>query len=136
MRRGRRRANKTGRNEASPYVQLPWYLLESEAFLNLSPAATKTLLYVVKRFHGANNGRIAFGARGGCYVKRHDGICELSFGLSKSRVALALKELESAGFICCTKPSSFGQKQLVKEWRLTWIPTASESATKDFFKRR
>lgn len=136
MRRKPRRHDATGRSTSEGhFVQLFSWMLETRAMCNLSPAAFKVLVYMAKRFYGDNNGRIAFGVRSGCFVRQPGGPLhhvEVSIGLSSSRKAHALKELEQAGFIVCVKPSSFDQKRRVKEWRLTWHPCGGQPATKEF----
>ncbi len=128
--------NKTGRTvHGAQDVRIPHYVLHSPAFRALSPASAKTLLYILKLYNGLNNGHIAFGVRTGSFGRENSKPVWLSFGLSKSAVAEALKELEERGFLVCTKLSSFGQKKLVKEWRITWLPGPGPTIpTKDFFK--
>jgi hypothetical protein len=131
----RRRANKTGRSESEPrFVQIPFWVLESEAARTISPTATKVLLFIVKRHNGTNNGTIGFGARSGCFL-RPPGAKELEdapIGLAPRTVSDALFELERAGFIRCTRQSTFDQKRTTREWRLTWLPCGSEPPTKEF----
>ena len=100
---------------------------------SLSPAAFKVLVYVAKLCYGAEkNGRIGFGARSGCIrfdpASRRDE--EVPIGLTKSAVADGLDELQRHGLLRCTKESSFGQKQVVREWRLTWRPFVDEKGQK------
>jgi len=132
-----RKPNATGRTEDPlRFVQLDYWILETEAARNLSGTGFKVLIYVLKRFNGRNNGKIAFGVRSGSYgrLPGKPALIEMDIGLSKSRVAEALHELEMAGFLHCTQESSFDQKKLVKEWRLTWLPCGGVPATKDFVK--
>lgn len=134
-RRGKRRANATGRSQGEPrFVQLPYWVLESERARLLSGTAFKVLVYLLKRFNGSNNGRIAFGLRSGCFARNSatGEIEDRSLGLGKSAVGEALRELDAAGFIRCETPSSFGQKRLTREWRVTWLEAAGKLPTKDF----
>lgn len=107
------------------YMNTPYVLLRSAAARHLSPAAFKVLFYVRLRYDGFNNGQIGFGARSGCYVPVPNTpyLENLTIGLKPRTVSDALGELERAGFLVCTKPSSFGQKRLTKEWRLTFEGT-------------
>jgi hypothetical protein len=134
-RRSFRRANATGRSEGLPrFVQLPFWLLESPAFLALSSSAKCTLLFLTKRFNGVNNGHIGFGVRSGCFIPLPGSgeLVDRPIGLAKSAIARSLKALEAAGFIRCTKDATFDQKRLTREWRLTWIQCSGCPATKDF----
>ena len=130
-----RKVNKTGRSEGGPrFIQLPYWLMETPAFLALKPNAKCVLLFMVKRFDGANNGRIAFGVRSGCYVPKA-GTSELlnkPFGVPRSAIGRCLTELEAAGFIRCTREATFDQKRRTREWRLTWLECGNQAPTKDF----
>jgi hypothetical protein len=127
-----RRARRAG--SPSRFIQIPYWVLETESARNLTGTATKVLVYLLKRFDGTNNGKICFGVRSGCFCRTSGSryLTDFPIGLSKSRIAVALKELELSGFIRCTKPASFDQKRLVREWRLTWLPCNEQPATADF----
>lgn len=129
-----RRQNKTGRSETEGrHVRLEYWLLEHPAFLVLSANAKVTAIYMAKLFNGSNNGRIAFGVRSQCHIRVNGKDSGFKpFGLSKGRIHRALIELEGAGFIVCTRPATFDQKRLMKEWRLTWLANPGQSATKEF----
>jgi hypothetical protein len=127
-----------GRSETAPrFVQLEHWFLDHPAVLRLSGDAFKVMVYMHKRFTGYNNGVIGFGTRSGCTVKvngkesvckdilPHKGRADRSGKSVQGRVRRALKELEAAGFIVCTKESTFDQKRRAREWRLTWIYTGS-----------
>lgn len=131
----RRRHNATGRTTGeSRFVQIPYWVLETDAARRLSGTATKVLLYLLKRHNGANNGRIAFGARSGCF--RHEPgskeLIDASIEIGPSATSAALYELKRAGFIRCTKDSTFDQKRTTREWRLTWLPVGTTPETKEF----
>lgn len=131
----RRRANATGRSVGEDgHVRLYWWILETDAARSLSPPAFKVLVYLAKREKGDNNGRIAFGARSGCFVRRKgtSEFDDLPIGLAPRTISDALYELEKAGFIRCTRESTFDQKRMTREWRLTWVKCGSEPPTKDF----
>ena len=129
-----RRHNKAGRSEGEPrFVQLPFWMMETPAFLALSANAKCTLLFIAKKFNGFNNGKLVFGWRSGCVVPVNGKeFQEKAIGLSRDQVGRALKELSEQGFIQCTKDASFDQKRLTREWRLTWLPCDGQPPTKDF----
>ena len=138
-RRRARRADATGRSKGSDrFVSLPYWLLESEAARHLPGSAFKVLVYLIKRFHGTNNGQLGFGTRSGCLIWSTEirGYVDESIALSKSHTAQALRVLEEIGFIECMKPSSFGQKRLVREWRLTWLAHDGQPPTREFTRWR
>ena len=136
-----RRVNRTGRStglsrkQLDGFTQIPNYVLRSEAMRTASPAAVKVCLYLAARCFGAkHNGQIVFAIRSGCLLlnlatQRWE---EQSIGLSPSRTAEALQELEERGFIVCTKDSTFNQKRRAKEYRLTWMRTEQDIPTNDF----
>lgn len=132
----RRRHNSKGRTEGEArFIQIPYWVLETPAALALSGSAVKVLVYLLKRFNGANNGRIAFGSRSGCFVRNpvdHKNLIDLGLGMKPRTISDALYELVAAGFIRCTKPSTFDQKRLTREWRLTWLAVGAELPTRDF----
>ena len=140
----KRRHDAKGRSTGvDRFVQLPFWVMESQAFRDLSLAAKVTLPFVVKRFNGTNNGKIPFGARSGCFVRKPGTVelIDVSFGLKPGAVAEALFELRAAGFIACEKESIWtgtrGTKGqgVVREWRLTWLPTTGQLPTKEFTTR-
>ena len=140
MARQGRGTNKVGRSEGEPrFIQIPYWVMETPAFLALSSHTKVALLFMVKRFNGRNNGKIAFGVRSGCFVPVQ-GRNELQNKpvLSSAQMGRSLKEAEAAGFIACERESMFtGRKGttgqgMVREWRLTWLPTDEKLPTKDF----
>jgi len=136
-RRGRG-TDKRGRSkDTPPFVQIPWWVMETPAYHCLSPEARTALLYMTKRFYGHNNGRIGFGVRSGGFVRNHSAQPDAELidvpVMSKTRMHRALIEVEALGFAVVVKESSFGQKKLTREWRLTWLPAHDRSTpTKDF----
>ncbi len=127
--------DKTGRSEGEQrHLRLEHWILDTAAARSLSGSAFKVLVYLGKRYDGFNNGKIGFGCRSGCISKK-TGTSErvtLPIGIGKSAIAAALLELETAGFIRCAKESTFDQKRMAREWRLTWLPVGNEPATKEF----
>lgn len=135
MSKGKRRHDKKGRSEGQArFVQFPYWLLETQAAWDLSGTAFKVLVYVLKRFNGANNGQIGFGARSGCFVRdpKTGKLQDVPIGIRPRTMSDALAEIERAGFFVCTKASTFDQKRRTKEWRLTWLPADNKPATKEF----
>lgn len=134
-----RRIDKRGRSEGvSPFVQFPWWMMETPAFHLLSADSKVTLLYLAKRFYGHNNGQIGFGVRSGGFVRWRPGQPDTELRdvplFSKTRQHRALCEVQAFGFAMVAKESSFGQKRLAREWRLTWLPCDGKPPTKDFMR--
>ena len=133
-----RGVDKRGRsNKGPPFVQLPWWVMETPAFHYMTPEGKTALFYMAKRYYGWNNGQIGFGTRSGGFV-RAPGAPDTQVKdipvMSNSRMHRALREVEALGFACVTKESSFGQKKRTREWRLTWLSCAGSPATKDFLR--
>jgi len=130
-----RRADNRGRSEGgAPFVQLPWWMMETPAFHSLTSDSKVALLYVAKRYNGHNNGKIGFSVREGGFVRQpgQPDAQAKDFPLfSKTRMHRALCELQAFGFAVVAQESSFGQKRLSREWRLTWLP-CNGAPTKDF----
>lgn len=84
-----RRVNNKGRNETEQYTKIPYAMIKSEAFRNLSGPAMKVLFETRCRYHGANNGNL------------HLSMDEASrlLGLGKATVQRAFVELEDKGFL-------------------------------------
>ena len=132
--RSGRKVSRNGRSEGRPrFIQIEYWIMETPAFLALSSRATRALFFMLKRFNGTNNGKIAFGVRSGCFV-RLPGLPQLDDRpvLSKSEMCRALAELQAAGFIRCTQEATFDQKRLTREWRFTWLPCNGQAPTKEF----
>jgi len=130
-----RRQDASGRSQGEArYVQIHYWMMETPAFLALSGWATKALLMVLKRYDGFNNGKISFGTRSGCFVRKPGArqLADANFGISKSSITRALAELEAYGWIVCTQEAAFDQKRLVRNWRLTWLPCDGKLPTKEF----
>ena len=78
--------------------------------------------------NGSNNGAIAISTR------------ELGkrIGASHVAAATAILELENGGFLRCVKASSFSQKRLAAEYRLTHLrcDVTGQTATKEYCRSR
>jgi len=135
---GKRRHNAKGRTTGEPrFVQIPFWVLESSAAIALSGTAFKVLVYIIKRYNGVNNGKIGFGQYSGCFIRNNDAkdpkkIVDVGIGFASRTMSDALYELEKAGFIACTRTSTFDQKRLTREWRITWLPADNALPTKEF----
>jgi len=121
------------------FTNIPNFVLASTAVRTLQPSQFMVLMYLTMRcFSSKNNGEIGFANRTGCLWpdKITGKWSELEFGgatgLSKTTIGNALRELERRGLVECTKRSTFHQKRLSKEYRLTWVKTATGGPTNDF----
>lgn len=117
---------KKATRSSLPFVQIYRWVMNSEAWKDLSPQSRSMYLELKLLYNGTNNGRIGFGAR-------EAATC---IGMSTSSANRFLNELESHGFIARETASSFGQKRLTIEWRLTESrnDVTGDLATKDFMR--
>lgn len=104
----RRRMNATGRNDTEQYVNLPYMLLRSSAWLSLSGSAVRVWLLLRTRFNGFNNGRLILSLEEGARILH----------LGKATVLSALAELEEKGFAVCVKRGQW-YGRLASEWAVT-----------------
>jgi hypothetical protein len=93
------------------FVAIPHFLLESPAWLALSPIASKVFVGVLALYDGRNNGFIAMSAA--------ETAAEL-YSYSKGTAWLALSELEERGFL---EPAARVYKGggPVIDWRITFL---------------
>lgn len=105
------RHNLKGRSKSGPpFVRLPWYMLESEAWRYLNPAARAVYLEVARLYNGRNNGLLALSVRDAAERCR----------INKDTAGRALEALRTTGFIDCVTPGGFSRKlRHASEWRLT-----------------
>lgn len=124
------RQNKKGRRKFGPsFVQLYQYMLISEAWLSLRPAARAVYIELHRLYNGSNNGRL------GLSVRRAAGRCRIS----KDTANGAFDELIERGFIAVVTKSAFSLKtRLATEYRVTCFPCDVTGAlpTKDFTRWR
>jgi hypothetical protein len=107
--------NRKGRNK-DRYVGLPHRLLDSPAFLALTPHAATLYLYLERRYNGFNNGEISLSCREGAKKLKS----------CKDTASKAFKELIATGFIKVTVESAFNMKQRkARRWALTRHPMKS-----------
>jgi|SRR5262245_24270514 len=102
-RRWRSRIKPKGRD--AQYVNLPYSVLNSEAWRTLPGAAVKVFLELRTRFHGANNGKLHMS------LEEAAGL----LGLGKATVLRALGQLEERGFIECTRKGHW-YGRMASEW--------------------
>jgi hypothetical protein len=104
---------KTGRKTIGPaFVQLYYYLLDSEAWHQLTFTARAAYIEMARLYNGVNNGTLAMGARR----------LAKQLPCTPNTAARVLHELDDAGFIEPTKFGSFGRKgkeRRATEYRLT-----------------
>jgi hypothetical protein len=136
-RRRGRGADARGRSVVpDAFLKLDHWIMRTPAWASLSGNSIKVLLAVAMRHDGHNNGRIVFGVRSGIFVRSEGAWEEVSLGLSRSSVARALEELHERGFLVLERNASFHQKRLLREWRVTFLPTEGEPPTRDFARWR
>lgn len=119
------RPNKAGRRKDDVrHARLYEYIEKTEAWRNLSGRAAKAWMTICLMHNGANNGVIGVSSR------------ELArrIGVHHSAAARAILELVNAGFLRQTKASSFSQKKLAAEYRLTHLRNdiTGEPPTREF----
>ncbi len=110
----RRRVNQKGRTVGvDRFLMLPHFLLTSEAWKSLTPAQRALFVEVAQRWNGFNNGRIGLGIReaGQAIHVKH------------TTAATAFRVLQERGFLVLMRDSSFDQKRLAREWRVTAFPS-------------
>lgn len=126
--------NKKGRSKGEPggYVKISGYILDSEAWLALTPCAVRIYL-VLKRRHRTystgnrknNNGRIP--------MSRREMMDETGF--REGAVSRGVSDLVEKGFLKITRNSAFTIKETrSREFALTEYPVGNDLATKDFLK--
>lgn len=118
--------NATGRSKyGPPHVRLYHWLLDSPAWLALTPNARATYVELCRRFVGNNNGRISLSVREAADRA----------GIGKDTASRALLELREAGFIKVTRKGHFhGETREATLWELTEYPVDGAAATKDFMR--
>jgi hypothetical protein len=125
MSKGSDYSKRKGRNKSPPFVQVPHWLMKTEAWRHLSTDGRALYLEVKMRFNGSNNGTIGLGV--------HEAAECLN--ISKSVAHRAFLEVIDRGFIAVGTPSSFGTNgRKAAEWRLTEYmdDRTGASASKEF----
>jgi hypothetical protein len=119
--------NNTGRSKGSGrFVQLHEYIAKSYAWRRLPPLAKCAWLEINFIYNGSNNGTLAVSARR--LAERLD--------VSPSAAAKSMRDLIKWGFLDRMKASSFSQKRLAAEYRLTHYScdVTREPASKRFMR--
>ena len=94
----------------SRFVQLHHYILESPAWLALSPADRAVYIAVASIYTGSNNGSLGLGARGAAALA----------AVTKNTASKSLQTLQEHGFIERVTEGGFSRKTPhAAEWRLT-----------------
>jgi hypothetical protein len=102
--------NKHRKKTGPRFIQLFYFMLESEAWKDLNAVERAIYLEVTRRYNGTNNGRIGYSAR--------TAADELK--ISKDTAARALRSLETHGFVVTEKRGAFHCKvRHASEYRLT-----------------
>ncbi len=122
------KAYKRHKKGAGRHVQLPEWLLATEAWASLKPGPRALYVELKRRFNGSNNGEL--------FLSHRDAAILLNVG--RDTVGRYYPELQSAGFLQqtaghCLGPSGKGQSA---KWALTEHPLNGAPATKEFIKWR
>jgi hypothetical protein len=96
------------KNKGPSFVALQHRMLRHPSFLSLSARAVKTLLYLAGQYRGKNNGDLQATWK----LARSAGF------RSSANLRAALRELEAAGFIVCTRQ---GGRNVCSLYALTWL---------------
>ena len=105
------RQTRKGRSRTDgAFVKLPLFMLNSPAWLDLTPAARAAYVELTGRYNGRNNGLIALSVRDAAERCR----------VNKDTAAKAMTSLQEHGFVECVTPGGFSRKvRHAAEWRLT-----------------
>jgi len=110
--------NSTGRNKPR-FVLLSHSMIDSPAFLALSPNARAILIHILRRYNSFNNGDIPFSCREGAALLR----------IGKDTARRALEDLKEKGFIQIARDSAFSLKtKESRRWILTCWPLQKGAA--------
>ena len=102
--------NKHRKKTGPRFVQLFYFMLESEAWKDLNAVERAIYVELTRRYNGTNNGRIGYSAR--------TAADELK--ISKNTAARALRSLETHGFVVTEKRGAFHCKvRHASDYRLT-----------------
>lgn len=119
----RKKHDATGRSDTSRFVRLDHRMVQSGAFLSLSPNARSLLIVLVFMYNGENNGSLYLSVRDAAYRM---GVADLT------AAQRAFDELVALRFIEMTEDAHFRVKAKDKSrarcWRLTWLPGPGRKA--------
>lgn len=102
------------------YAPLPYGMLKSDAWRDLSGSAVKLFLELHTRFNGSNNGNVRLS-----YEEAAEAL-----GMGKATVHRAYRDLVVKGFLVLENEGNFYHRQ-AHEWRLTTKPTQGAKGRKD-----
>ncbi len=122
-----KRHNNTGRSTTERFLALQHFMLDSRAWLSLSPVARCVFIELARLYNGSNNGRLALSARNAAE----------RVGCSKNTAARAFAELIEKGFIELRSSGHFDRKTPhAAEYRLTMhrCDRSGERASKRFMR--
>lgn len=109
---GKRARRKSGAS-IPPFLTLQHWMLDSPAFLALSPIGAKLLIRLSRRYNGFNNGEVSMSVRE----------AENEVGCARNTAVKAFRELQEKGFVSLTRAGAFATKaRHASTWRLTWLP--------------
>lgn len=112
------KADKKGRSVSGRFARLDHSRLSSPAYRALSPNARSLLTEMTMMENGKNNGEL--------YLSVRDAADRMGVA-DHSAATAAFAELESMGFIACTRDAHFavksGDGSRARCWRLTWQST-------------
>lgn len=116
------RRRSTRRKTWQPqHIRLYAYVTSCPAWAALTSDARSILIDLWSRHNGVNNGQIHYAVRDGSRL-----------GIGRNRCARALNQLVEMGFLFVTQNSTFDQKKLAREFRLSAEPVENAEASKEF----
>ncbi|MGH1455072.1 MAG: helix-turn-helix transcriptional regulator [Paracoccaceae bacterium] len=104
-------AKEAKKGQEGQYAPLPYALLKSAAWRELSGAAVKVFLELHTRFNGGNNGKVTLS-----YAEAAEAL-----GLGKATVQRAFADLQEKGFVVLEREGNWYHRR-AHEWRLTIKP--------------
>jgi len=126
-----RKTNAKGRSVGKhPFVMLSHFAFDCPAYRTLKPGPRALLWEFIRKYNGANNGRIGFSQR------------DMSASINvadRETVAGYVRQLEERGFIEARKRGGFNVKvadRRATEWLLSMFALGDVAATKDFMRWR
>jgi len=123
-----RGVDATGRTiKRDRFLQLPHFLLTSEAWKSLNPIERTLFIEVAQRYNGHNNGEIGLGVRA----------AGEALHVRPQTVGNAFHVLIETGFLKVGRDSAFNVKsRLAREWIVTLFPHCDCLASRDFMRWR
>lgn len=96
------------------FAGIPSVVMKNPDYINLGYSARSLLFEMALQYYGNNNGKL-------CAI--HAQLIKRGFGKGSDTITKALKELQNANLIICTKVGMFGRgKRLPNFYALTWQP--------------